>query len=79
MGLLRVETEAKAFEAGSQFAKDIDGYSWFIIESDSLIISKALSDLSPSPTSVTSIVYGMLFSKRDFRRVQISHVCKEGN
>lgn len=55
------------------------GIHGFIIESDSLVISKALSDLSPSPTSVTPIVYGMLFSKRDFRRVQISHVRKEGN
>ena len=46
-----VEAEAKAFEAGLQFAKDI-GIQDFILEGDSLIIHRALSDLIQAPTSM---------------------------
>ena len=47
-----LEAKAKAFEARFQFAKDMNICD-FIIEGDSLIISKALSDL---------IIYGILSS-----------------
>ena len=47
-----LETKAKAFEARFQFAKDMSIHD-FIIEGDSLIISKALSD---------PIIYGILSS-----------------
>ena len=53
-----MEVEAKAFEEGLLFAKDI-GIQDFISEGDSLIIHKALSGLSPAPTSMDSLIVGM--------------------
>lgn len=53
-----VEAEAKAFEAGLQFAKDI-GIQDFILEGDFLIIHRALSGLTPAPTFVDLLIVGM--------------------
>ena len=53
-----VEIEAKAFEVGLQFAKDV-GLEEFIL-GDSLNVQRALDGLSPSPTVVAPIVYGIL-------------------
>uniref|UniRef100_A0A7N2M2D6 RNase H type-1 domain-containing protein n=1 Tax=Quercus lobata TaxID=97700 RepID=A0A7N2M2D6_QUELO len=49
-----VEVEAKAFEEGLLFTKDI-GIQDFILEGDSLIIHKVLYGLSLAPTSMDSL------------------------
>ena len=56
--LWAVEAQAKAFEEGLQLAKDI-GIQDFILEGDSLIIHRALSDLIRTPTSMDSLIVGM--------------------
>nr|POE97065.1 hypothetical protein CFP56_23050 [Quercus suber] len=53
-----VETEAKAFEAGIQFAKNI-GIQDFILEGDLLTIYHALASLTLPPTTVDSVVKGL--------------------
>ncbi|KAK9987726.1 hypothetical protein SO802_027965 [Lithocarpus litseifolius] len=53
-----VEAEAKAFEAGILFAKDI-GIQEFILKGDSTIIYKALCDTSSPPTTVKPVITGM--------------------
>ena len=68
-----VEAEAKAFEAGILFAKDI-GIQEFILEGDSTIIYKALCDTSSPPSSVVPVTIGIHALCRDFRRVEFSHV-----
>ena len=49
--LKAVEVEAKAVETGLQFAKDLLIHD-FILESDSLLVSNAMKELSPPPSSV---------------------------
>ena len=73
-----VEAEAKAFEAGILFAKDI-GIQEFILEGDSTIIYKALCDTSSPPSAVEPVTIGMQALCRDFRRVKFSHVRRQGN
>ena len=68
-----VGAEAKAFEVGISYAIDV-GVAEFILEGDSLIISNTLCELSLPPSSIGSIVYGILFSSHVFRRVEFSHV-----
>ena len=46
----------KAFEVGFQFTKDF-GIREFIIEGDSLVLGNALQELSPPPSSISTIVY----------------------
>uniref|UniRef100_A0A7N2LFK4 RNase H type-1 domain-containing protein n=1 Tax=Quercus lobata TaxID=97700 RepID=A0A7N2LFK4_QUELO len=53
-----LEIEAKAFEVGLQFAKDVGIYD-LILEADSLVMYRALAGISPSPASVAAIVYGI--------------------
>lgn len=67
-----VETEAKAFVAGLQFAKDIG-------VQDSLILYWALSGLAPSPSSVDSLILGMQDFCEEFHKVSFSHVRRQGN
>ena len=73
-----VETEAKAFVASLQFAKDI-GVQDFILEGDSLILYWALSGLAPSPSSVDSLILGMQDFCEEFHKVSFSHVHRQGN
>ena len=70
--------EAKAFESGLHFAKDV-GLQEFILEGDSLNVIRALQDLSPPLVSVMSIIYGIQSSCNDVRKVVFSHVCRQGN
>ena len=70
--------EAKAFESGLQFAKEV-GLQEFILEGDSLNVVCALQGLSLPSVLVMSIVYGILNSTHDVRKVLFSHVCKNGN
>ena len=50
----------------------------FIIEGDSLIISKALSDLSPLLLRLPQLFMGCS-SMHNFSRVHSSHVRRQGN
>ena len=52
-----VEVEAKAWEAGLLFAKDV-GVHEIVLEGNSLVICNALCGASPPPASVASIVLG---------------------
>ena len=73
-----VEAEAKAFEAGVQFAKDICIQD-FILEGDSVIVHRALADLSPPLSSVDSVVQGILAACGEFHQMSFSHVRRQGN
>ena len=73
-----IEMEAKALEARLQFARDI-GIQDFILESDSLSLIRTLMGLSPPPSSVDSVVQGLLEFSREFHKVSFSHVCYQDN
>ncbi|XP_075659550.1 uncharacterized protein LOC142629445 [Castanea sativa] len=73
-----MEAEAKAFEVGIQFAKDMLIHD-FILEGDSLILVNALNETSPPPSAVAAIVLSSLSAFKDFRRVDVSHVKRSGN
>jgi len=68
-----IAAEAKAFEAGLLFAKDI-GIQEVVLEGDSIIIYNALFEISSPPSSVEPIIEGMHALCRDFRRVVFFHV-----
>ena len=53
-----MEAEAMAHEVGLVFAKDI-GIQNLIMEGDSLIIHRALCEISDPPSSVTAIIQGV--------------------
>jgi len=63
-----VEAEAKDFEVGIQFAKDI-GIQNVILEGDSLLVYRALCELSSPPSSVKSIIVGIQDLCNDFHSV----------
>ncbi|XP_065616449.1 uncharacterized protein LOC136061925 [Quercus suber] len=71
-----LEAEAKAFEAGTQFAKDV-GIQDFIIEGDSLVLYNALCGNTPPPASVAAVVLGMKMMCGDC--VDFSHIRRQGN
>ena len=68
-----IDSEAKAFETGIIFAKEV-GIREFILEGDSLTIVQVLKECSPAPSSVSNLVYGMLAECNEFRNVSFSHV-----
>ena len=75
--------EAKAFEVGISYARDV-GVAEFILEGDSLIISHALCELwsceqSSPPSSIGPIVNGILSSSHDFQHIEFFHVRRQGN
>ncbi|KAK9996914.1 hypothetical protein SO802_021600 [Lithocarpus litseifolius] len=57
--------EAKAFEAGLLFAKDI-GIQDLILEGDSITIHKAICETSTPPSSVEPVIEGMHTICKDF-------------
>ena len=73
-----VEIEAKAFEFGLHFARDLLIQD-FILEGDSLVLVNALKEISPPHSSVAAVVYNSLSATHDFRQVDFSHVRKQGN
>ena len=75
MGAL--EAEAKVFEAGLLLARDI-GIQDVILEGDSLVIYIALCEASLPPSSVASVVLGMLDLCNEFRWIKFSHVKRKG-
>ena len=60
-------------ETGLQFAKDLLIHD-FILESDSLLVTNALQELSPPPSSVAAIIYSSLLISKEFRQVEFSLV-----
>ncbi|XP_065618691.1 uncharacterized protein LOC136062905 [Quercus suber] len=73
-----VEIEAKVFEAGMQFTKDI-GIQDLILEGDSLTIYHALVGLSLPPTLVDSVVKGLQSFCGEFHQISFSHDPHQGN
>ena len=73
-----VEAEVMAYETGLLFAKDI-GIHDFIMEGDSLIIHRAMCDMSTPPSSVAAVIQGMQDMCKEFRRFMFSHVKRKGN
>ncbi|XP_075674873.1 uncharacterized protein LOC142644076 [Castanea sativa] len=73
-----LEAEAKAFEAGLLLARDV-GIQDVILEGGSLIIYNALREASLPPSSVASVVMGMLDLCKEFRKIEFSHVKRKGN
>ena len=73
-----IEAEAKAFKIRLLFAEDLLIQD-FVLEGDSLILVNALKELSPPPSAVAALVYSSMAAAQEFRRVDISHVCRQGN
>ena len=73
-----LHSEAKAFEAGFQFARDT-GIQEFVLEGDSLVIVRALCGLSHIPSTVASLILGMKIFCTEFRLVTVSLVRRQGN
>lgn len=73
-----VEVEAKAIEFRLQFAKDLLIQD-FIMEDESLVVINALLETSPSPLLIAAVIYGSVFVSHEFRHVDFSHVCWQGN
>ena len=73
-----IETEAKALEAGMQFAREV-GIQELILEGDSLVLIRSLMGLSSPPSSVALVVQGFLEFCGEFRSVSFSHVRHHGN
>ena len=76
--LKAIEVEVKAVETGLQFAKDLLIHD-FILESDSLLLTNALKELSPPLPTMAAIIYYSLSISREFRQVEFSHVRRQGN
>ena len=72
-----LEAKAKAFESRLLLARDI-GIQDVILEGDSLVIYIALCEASLPPSSVASVVLGMLDLCNEFRWIKFSHVKRKG-
>ena len=72
------EAEAKAFEVGLLFAKEV-GVRDVILEGDSMIVYNALCNYSPAPSSIAAVVQGIQDISGDFQSVGYSHVRRQGN
>nr|XP_023898148.1 uncharacterized protein LOC112010025 [Quercus suber] len=73
-----LEVEAKAVEVGLQFAKLL-GVSDFIVEGDSLIVSRALSHSFSAPTSIDAVILSIRSAALEFHNVDFSHVKRNAN
>ena len=70
--------EAKAIGVALQFARDV-GISDFIMEGDSLVVHNALCGHLSPPSSMASVISGELVFCGLFRRVDFSHIRRQGN
>ena len=73
-----LEAESKALEAGILFAQ-CHGCSAVVLEGDSLVLINALAGSSPSPSTVASVIQGVLELCMGFSQIQFSHVKRQGN
>ena len=76
--MVEVEAEAKAFETGLLFAKDV-GVRDVIPKGDSLVVYNALCNISTPPSSIVAVVQGIQDISGDFRSIGYSHVRRQGN
>ena len=70
--------EAKAFEFGLGFSKDM-GIQDFVLKGDSLNIVHALSRNSHATSTIVALIYGMLVTSFEFQNVLFSHVHRNDN
>ena len=73
-----LEDEMKAWEEGVKFAREVGVYD-FTLEGDSLVLFNALSGLSNPPTTVESVVRGVLMACGSRYKVDFSHIKRQGN
>lgn len=73
-----IEAKAKALEAGVVFAKDV-GIRDAEFESDSLLIFNALQGLGSPPSSVVTVLAGIMDQVSHFRRWKFTHTKRQGN
>ena len=73
-----VEAEAKAFEMGIQFAKDV-GIRDVLIKGDSLIVQCALNELVSPPPLLDAVILGMHATCADFHHIAFTHVRRQEN
>ena len=73
-----LETEAKAMEEATQFARDT-GFLDVIFESDSSTVIQSLNGSLIPPASIVNIISGSLQAIRYFRQVQFVYVPRMGN
>ena len=73
-----LEAEAMAVEVGVQFAKDM-GITEVMVEGDSLIIQRALTELATPPSSVDAVIVGIKASCAKFHHIAFSHMRRQGN
>ena len=73
-----LETEAKAYELGILFARDM-GFHEVALEGDSVTVSNAIAGISPPPSLIASVVCGISSLLSAFRSFSISHVGRKGN
>ena len=73
-----LEAEAKALEAGVEFARDV-GISEAEFESDSLMICNAVQGLISPPVSVSNVLAGVINQLSRFRHWSITHIKRQGN
>ncbi|XP_050241342.1 uncharacterized protein LOC126690265 [Quercus robur] len=72
------EAEAKAWEAGILFSKDV-GVRDVEFEGDSLEVCNALQGLTSPPSSVANVLIGFLNHVSFFRQWKVSHIKWQGN
>ena len=73
-----LEAEAKAYELGILFARDM-GFHEIAHEGDTVLDSNAISGISPPPSSIASVVCGISSLLSVFLSFSISHVGRKGD
>ena len=73
-----LEVEAKAVEAGINFARDI-GIADFTVEKDSLVVYNSLSGQSDPPSLVAHVFSGILGMYGIGLQIDFSHIRRQGN
>lgn len=73
-----LEAEAKAMDEAVLFAWDV-GIRDAIFETDSSVVSDALSGSITPPVSIVDIIVGTLHRLQDFRHTQLQHVRRQAN
>ncbi|XP_075654826.1 uncharacterized protein LOC142624996 [Castanea sativa] len=73
-----IEAEAKALEAGVNFAREV-GIREAEFESDSVVICNALQGLVSPPSSVVNVLAGIMNEVSYFRQWKFAHVKRQGN
>lgn len=73
-----LEAEAKAMDEAVLFAWDV-GIRDAIFETDSSVVSDALSGSITPPVSIVDIIVGALHRLQDFRHTQLQHVRRQAN